>query len=30
MSVMATDPRRMFVARGRWPPGGAKTPAKAP
>jgi len=30
MSVMATDPRRIFVARGRWPPGGAKTPAKAP
>jgi 4-amino-4-deoxy-L-arabinose transferase-like glycosyltransferase len=30
MSLMATDPRRVFVARGRWPPAGAPTPAKRP
>ncbi len=30
MSVMATDPRRVFVARGRWPPIAVPAPVKAP
>jgi len=30
MRVMVTDPRRVFVARGRWPAVEAKAPAKAP
>jgi 4-amino-4-deoxy-L-arabinose transferase-like glycosyltransferase len=28
MTIMATDPRRVFVARGRWPQAGAATPRK--
>ena len=30
MIVMVTDPRRVFVARGRWPPVEARTPGEAP
>ena len=30
MTVMAIDPRRVFVARGRWPPVEATAPTKAP
>jgi len=30
MTVMVSDPRRIFVARGRWPPVAATAPAKAP
>lgn len=30
MTAMATDPRRVFVARGRWPPAKTKSPVKAP
>jgi hypothetical protein len=30
MTIMVTDPRRVFVARGPWPPAKAKAPVKAP
>jgi len=30
MTVMAVDPRRVFVARGPWPPAKATVPTKTP
>jgi hypothetical protein len=30
MTHMVSDPRRVFVARGRWPPVEVTTPGKAP